>query len=107
MHTPRDYRLTFAVLALGVSSYSLLQSMSVPTMPRIQHELGTSQSTASWILTAFLLSASVATPIVGRLGDSYGKKKVLVISLTVLAAGSLLAALAPTIGVMILARIVQ
>lgn len=105
--TPRDYRLTFCILALGVSSYALLQSMSVPTMPTIQAELHASQSATAWVLTAFLLSASVATPIVGRLGDSYGKKKMFVISILMLAVGSLVAALAPNISVMILARVVQ
>lgn len=103
----RDHRLTFGVLALGVGSYSLLQSVTVPTISLIQHEMDTSQSAASWILTSFLLSASVATPIVGRLGDSYGKKKMLVVSLTILSAGCLLAVLAPNIGVMIAARVVQ
>ena len=102
-----DYRITFAVLALGVSAYSLLQSLTVPTLPLLQRELGASQSAASWVLTAFLLSASVATPIVGRLGDSYGKKRMLVLSLVLLSSGALLAGLAPNIGVMLLARVVQ
>jgi len=99
--------LTFSVLAVGVCSYSLLQSMTVPALPRIQHELNTDQSTAAWVLTAFLLAASVATPIGGRLGDSFGKRRMLVVSLSALAVGAVLAALATSIEVMIAARVVQ
>jgi EmrB/QacA subfamily drug resistance transporter len=105
-HPPR-VRVTFALLAVSVASFSLMQSMTVPVLPRIQEELGTDQSTVTWVLTAYLLSASVFTPIVGRLGDSVGKKRMLVASLLMLSVGSLMAALAPTIGVMIASRIVQ
>jgi EmrB/QacA subfamily drug resistance transporter len=100
-------RLTFAIVAIGVCSYSLLQSVSVPTMPLIQTELETDQATGSWILTAFLLSASVATPIIGRMGDSFGKRRMYVWSLAALTAGALLAAAAPNIEVMIGARVLQ
>lgn len=102
-----DYRAIFGVLAFGVGSFSLLQSTAVPTLPLIQEELGASQAAASWILTAFLLSASVATPIAGRLGDARGKKKVLIGSLLLLAVGSLLAAVSTNMDMMILARVVQ
>ena len=91
----------------SVSSFSLLQSLVVPVLPSIQRDLHTSQSTVTWILTAYLLSASVATPIVGRIGDTAGKKKLLVATLVVLCVGSLVAALATSIGVMIVARVVQ
>jgi EmrB/QacA subfamily drug resistance transporter len=101
------HRLIYCVLAIGVSSYSLLQSMTVPALPRIQQELGTDQATVSWVLTAFLLSASVATPIAGRLGDSVGKRRVLVLSLGALAVGAVAAALAPSVQVMIGARVLQ
>ncbi len=59
------------------------------------------------MLTAYLLSASVFTPIVGRLGDMFGKERTLVVSLAILAAGSLLAALATSIEVLIAARVIQ
>jgi EmrB/QacA subfamily drug resistance transporter len=61
----------------------------------------------TWVLTAYLLSASIMTPILGRIGDMAGKKRVFVGALVALAAGSLLAALAPSIGVMIAARVIQ
>jgi EmrB/QacA subfamily drug resistance transporter len=102
-----NYRVTFAVLLVGVSAYSLLQSLVLPALPTIQHKLHTSQDTVTWVLTAYLLSASVATPILGRVGDMIGKKKVFVFTLGALAVGSLLGALAPSIGVMIMARVIQ
>jgi EmrB/QacA subfamily drug resistance transporter len=61
----------------------------------------------TWVLTAYLLSASIMTPILGRVGDMTGKKRVFVAALVALAVGSLLAALAPSIGVMIVARVIQ
>src|SRR6185436_10107387 len=73
----------------------------------IQHDLGTTTAGAAWILTAYLWSASVFTPIAGRLGDMYGKKRTMVVVLIVLGLGTLLAALATSIGVMIAARVIQ
>lgn len=99
--------LTLAVLAAAVASYSLLQTMSIPTLPLIEHELDTDQATVAWVLTAFLVSSAVSTPLVGRLGDAFGKRRLLVVSLSLLAVGSLAAAAAPKIEVMILARVLQ
>jgi EmrB/QacA subfamily drug resistance transporter len=101
------HQLTFAVLALGIAAFALLQSLVVPVLTTVQHELHTSQDTVTWVLTAYLLSASIMTPILGRVGDMKGKKRVFVGALVALAVGSLLAALAPSIGVMIVARVIQ
>src|SRR5690349_21391436 len=102
-----DYRVTFVVLCLGVASFSLLQSMVNPVLPTIEAALDTDQATVTWVLTAYLLSASVFTPIIGRIGDKVGKERMLVAALATLALGSLMAALAPSIGVLIAARAVQ
>ena len=88
-------------------AYVLLQSLVVPALPTLQAALHTSQSTVSWIFTAYLLSASVATPVLGRLGDMFGKERMLVVVLAALSAGSLVAALTSSIGVMIAARVLQ
>jgi EmrB/QacA subfamily drug resistance transporter len=96
-----------AVLSAGGISYALLQSLVVPALPEIQTSLHTSESAVGWILTAFLLSASVCTPIVGRLGDMYGKERLLMIVLLTLAAGTLIAAIASSLWVMILGRVIQ
>ena len=101
------YRVSFALLAVAVGSFALMQSMTIPVLSRIETELDTNQNTVTWVLTAYLLSASVFTPIIGRLGDAIGKKRMLVVSLAALAVGSLVAALAPSIGVMIVARVIQ
>ena len=98
---------TFAVLALGVAAFALLQSLVIPVLTTVQHELHTTQSTVTWVLTAYLLSASIMTPILGRVGDMMGKKRVFVGTLAALAVGSLLAAVATSIGVLIAARVIQ
>jgi EmrB/QacA subfamily drug resistance transporter len=95
------------VLAAGVAAYALLQSLIIPVLTTVQEQLHTTQSTATWALTGYLLSASVFTPIMGRIGDMWGKKRVFVATLAALALGSLLAALATGIGVMIVARVIQ
>ncbi|MET8549921.1 MFS transporter [Micromonospora zamorensis] len=100
-------RLTFTVLAAGAGFFAMLQSLITPVLPTIQHDLHTSQNTVTWVLTAYLLSASIFTPILGRVGDMVGKERMLVVALAALALGCLLAAIAPTIGVLILARVVQ
>ena len=101
------YQVTFAVLALGVAAFALLQSLVIPVLTTVQHELHTSQSAVTWVLTAYLLSASVMTPILGRIGDMAGKKRIFVVTLVALAAGSLLAAVASSVAVMIVARVIQ
>ncbi|MEU0407472.1 MFS transporter [Streptomyces griseorubiginosus] len=103
----KSTRLTFAVLAAGAGVFSMLQSLIAPALPTVQHALHTSQSTATWVMTAYLLSASIFTPILGRVGDLIGKKRTLVAVLVTVAVGCLLAALAPSIGVLIVARVVQ
>ncbi|MEV8517198.1 MFS transporter [Dactylosporangium sp. NPDC051484] len=90
-----------------MASYCMLQSTAVTALPRIQEQVGATQSAASWVMTAFLISSSVATPILGRLGDAYGKKRLTLVTLVLLAAGSVLAAIATNIAVLIVARVVQ
>ncbi|MFG2120123.1 MFS transporter [Streptomyces sp. NPDC048710] len=103
----KSTRLTFAVLATGAGVFAMLQSLVAPALPTVQHALHTSQSTVTWVMTAYLLSASVFTPILGRVGDLVGKKRTLVAVLVAVLAGCLVAALAPNIGVLIVARVVQ
>ncbi|HET9164159.1 MAG TPA: MFS transporter [Solirubrobacterales bacterium] len=103
----QHYGITFAVLALAGASYALLQSAVAPALPAIQEDLHASATATAWLLTGYLLSASVLTPIVGRLGDMFGKERTLVITLLVLAIGTLLAAVSNSIGMLIFARVVQ
>ncbi len=101
------YQATFAVLATAVGAYALLQSLVIPVLPTIERGLHTTQNTVTWVLTAYLLSASIFTPIIGRLGDMWGKQRLLVAALAALAAGTLLSALAGSIGVMLAGRVIQ
>ncbi len=107
VQTRVPYQVTFVMLAAGVSAYSLLQSLVLPVLPLLQASLHTDEATITWVLTAYLLSASVFVPILGRLGDMVGKKKILVFVLAALALGSILAAVATSISVMIVARAIQ
>jgi MFS family permease len=102
-----NYNRTFAVLALAVIVYASLQSLVVPALPIIQRSLHMSEATSAWILTAFLLSASVGTPILGRLGDMYGRDRVLQWVLVMLAFGTLISAVATSPTLLIAGRVIQ
>ena len=64
--------LVLAFLSLAGLSYAVLQSLVAPAMPAIAKDLHASSGDITWILTAYLLVASVLTPIAGRLGDMFG-----------------------------------
>jgi EmrB/QacA subfamily drug resistance transporter len=96
-----------SVLLLAGLAYAVLSSAVIPALPTIQHDLHTTETGVTWVLTGFLLSASVGTAIIGRLGDMYGKERLLLWTLLVLAVGSLLAALADSLAVLIVARVIQ
>src|SRR5215210_4425878 len=103
----QHYNITLAVLIVGGIAFALQQTMIVPALPILQREFNTSPAWAAWVLTGFLLSASVATPLVGKLGDPYGKERMLVISLSLFLAGSVGAIFAWHIGALIGFRILQ
>jgi EmrB/QacA subfamily drug resistance transporter len=103
----QHYNFTFALLAVAGVSYALLQSLVAPALPEIQHALHTSENGVSWVLTAYLLSASIATPVIGRLGDMYGKERLLVIVLALLSVGTVVSALSTTLAVMLVGRVIQ
>ena len=75
----QHYGVTFATLAVAAISYALLQSLVAPALPTIEDELNA--STTAHHLGAHRLPAErlVATPILGRLGDMFGKKQMLVV----------------------------
>jgi EmrB/QacA subfamily drug resistance transporter len=103
----RHYKVTFALLALVAVAYALLQSLVAPALPEIQHALHTSVNSVSWVLTAYLLSASIATPLIGRLGDMHGKERLLVVVLVLLCVATIVSALATSLAVMLIGRVVQ
>jgi len=99
-------RALVTVLAVAALVYSLMQSLVVPAMPAIQQSLGVSADTAGWAVTAFLLSSAVATPIAGRLGDMFGKGRVLVAVLVIVCGGTLLCTI-PSLPALIGGRVIQ
>ncbi|BEL07748.1 MFS transporter [Actinoplanes sichuanensis] len=94
-------------LCLATAAYSVLQSLVVPALGVFQRELGTTPSGAAWLLTAFLLSASISTPVLGRLADAYGKRRILLVALTAMSIGALTSALAADLPVMVAGRVIQ
>jgi EmrB/QacA subfamily drug resistance transporter len=95
------------VLLLAALAYAVLSSAVIPALPTIRARLHASETGITWLLTGFLLSASVGTAIIGKLGDMYGKRRLLVWTLLTLTAGTLLAALAGSLPLLIAARVVQ
>jgi len=102
-----NYQVTFLVLVLGVGSYALLQSLVIPALSSIQVNMHTSQNTVTWVVTAYLLSASIFTPIMGRIGDILGKEHMFMAALVALAVGSVVAALSHSITILIVGRAIQ
>jgi MFS family permease len=98
---------TLAVLTISAFVYSMLQSLVVPALTTIQADIGASETAATWIVTAFLLSSSIATPILGRLGDMFGRGQMLLVSLGALIVGTVITGVATTIGLFVFGRIVQ
>jgi len=103
----QHYSLTLAALAVSALAYALMQTMVAPALPQIQRDLNTSTTSVTWVLTVYLLAASVATPVLGRLGDIFGKERVLVWVLALFGAGSLLAALSHSLPLLIAGRAIQ
>lgn len=103
----QHHNVTLAVLVTGALAYALSQTMIAPALPRIQSDLHTTTTLVTFALTAFLLTASVATPIVGRLGDIFGKERLLVITLIIFGLGSIVSALSHSIELLIAGRAIQ
>jgi EmrB/QacA subfamily drug resistance transporter len=103
----QHYGLTLGVLILAALAYALSQTMVVPALPAIQKDLHVSSTLATFVFTSFLLTASVATPVIGRLGDMFGKERMLTVTLGLFGVGSLLAATTHSIALLILARAIQ
>lgn len=106
-HRPDRHTAVLLVLCVCVLAFTMQGSMIVPAIPVLTRELHTTQEWSTWLLTGFLLSAAVSTPVVGRLGDQHGHGRVLVWALLVFLAGALGGTFAWDIWSMIGFRIVQ
>ncbi|GAA3507354.1 MFS transporter [Streptomyces showdoensis] len=102
----RETVIVFA-LSLAAMVVSMMQTLPVPILGLIRADLGVSTAEVSWVTTATLLSAAVFTPLLGRFGDQHGKKPTLVAVLGVMVVGSVVAALATSLPLLILGRVLQ
>ncbi|MFD8504362.1 MFS transporter [Streptomyces sp. NPDC059687] len=95
------------VLAFAGIVVAVMQTLLVPVIKDLPQLLSTSPSNATWVLTSTLLSGAVATPIMGRLGDLYGKRRMLLASLGVMVVGALISGFTSAVLPMIVGRTLQ
>ena len=95
------------MLSLGALDFGLEASIVLPALPALAEHYGASLAGVAWFATAFQLVAVAAVPLLGRLGDVVGKRRVLLVALTAFATGSLLCAITSSIGVAIAGRAIQ
>lgn len=96
-----------AALAAADVAFAYQQTAVLPVIPDIERELHAPGAWGAWLLTGYLLVATVATPLIGRLADRYGRRRLLLIGLVVFFAGSVGAALSPGFTVLVLFRALQ
>ena len=104
---PASYGVVLSILFATGLIYTLLGALLLPAVRALSHSLHASQIDTTWVLTAYVLSGGVATPIAGRLGDMYGKKRALVWVLVVVAAGTVLCALSSSLVPMVAGRLIS
>jgi MFS family permease len=105
--TVRNPGAVIATLAFAGVTVALMQTVVIPLVPLLPELLHAAPGDTAWAITATLLAAAVATPTMGRLGDMYGKRRMLLISLVMLVIGSVVAALSGSLVPMIIARVLQ
>src|SRR5205809_8049660 len=98
---------TLLILGTSALAFALAQTTLIPALPELARGLHTDESGVTWTLTAYLVSAAVFTPLVGRLGDIYGKRRMLVVSLAIFTVGSVIAAVSGDLWVVVAGRVVQ
>lgn len=96
-----------ATLAATGLIAAFMQTLVTPIIPSLPTLLGTTTADASWVLTATLLAAAISTPISGRLGDMYGKRRIVLLLLAILVVGSVVSALSSTLIPMVVGRALQ
>lgn len=104
---PQVSRLLVPALALAVLAFSMMQTLLVPALPSFMVEFGIDSALAGWILTSFLLCGAVAAPILGSLGDRYGHRKMLIVTLSIFLLGSFIAALTSSFAILLVGRVLQ
>lgn len=105
-HRPSDRAITTTLALTGLIA-AFMQTLVTPIIPRLPGFLDTNSADATWVLTSTLLAAAISTPISGRLGDMYGKRRVVMVLLMLMAGGSIISALSNTLIPMIVGRVFQ
>ena len=103
----RPYGAILAVLAFAGLGASFMQTILIPLQSELPALLNSTSENTAWVITATLVAAAVCTPVAGRLGDMFGKRRVAMILLLLQAAGAVLAALSTSVTPMIVARVLQ
>ena len=96
-----------AVLATAGLCSSFMFTLMVPIQSKLPELLNASREDTAWVVTSTLLAAAVITPISGRLGDMYGKRRIVLVLVAVMVGGSVIAALSPGIIGIIVGRTLQ
>lgn len=104
---PERQALVLPTMASAVFLLSMIQTLVIPALPLIGSQLHAGATTVGWITTSTMLAASALTPLLGRLGDVYGHKPVVVAALLATLAGSVLAATSHSVELLIVARVLQ
>ncbi|MFV0407053.1 MAG: MFS transporter [Propioniciclava sp.] len=100
-------RVIVAVLAAAGLTSAFMFTLVVPIQAQLPELLNASREDTAWVLTATLLAAAVSTPIAGRLGDMYGKRRIVLALLAVMVFGSVIAALSDGIATLLVGRVFQ
>src|SRR3954452_4516597 len=103
----QHHNVTLAILAVGALAFALAQTTVIPALTDMQHAFGVGTSDITWMVSAYFLAASIATPVLGRLGDMFGKERFLAVSLGAFAIGSIVSAMSNSLGLMIVGRVLQ
>jgi EmrB/QacA subfamily drug resistance transporter len=106
-HDRQHPNRTLLILGVAALAFALAQTTLVPAIPELMRALHTDASGVTWTLTGYLVAAAVFTPLVGRLGDMYGKRRMLVVALVAFAAGSVVSAVSASLWVVVAGRVVQ
>ena len=104
---PRKAWKLLVILSSIATMVMYVETMLIPAIPDLINDFNVSYGTSSWILTTYLISGAVATPIVGKLSDVYGKKKVLLLVMLIYAIGVSFAGFASNIYTLLLVRAIQ
>ncbi|WP_164842398.1 MFS transporter [Actinoplanes solisilvae] len=96
-----------AAIGLGTLATALAQTTVLPALPALASALHTDRQSVTWTLTAYLIASAVFTPVIGRLGDLFGRRRLLIAILIVFAAGSVLSAVSDNLGLVLAGRVLQ